>query len=254
MHTKKLLFVANWKTALSFSQALSFCKDNYKALVVLGNKASLVICPSFLALSCVIKLLAQTGIRVGAQHCSSYEKGPYTGEVAAASLAEIGCSYCIVGHSERRHYFKETNNDIAQKVIQLLSHGIQPIICVGETRQEYEQKQTYEIIIKQLQPICSAISQLSSNKPTSLVIAYEPVWAIGTGILPQKDYLKQVFLWLTRYVNKHIPHTNTISLYGGSINKDSIKPLLTISSINGFLIGKASTSFKNLQKIVSLDV
>ncbi len=249
------LFVANWKMNIHFSKAINFVKDNTAKLRTLGesNENKLILCPSFIALSSMITPLSKTNVGIGAQNCSQHKQGAFTGEVSAQSLAELGCQYCIVGHSERRIYFGETNEMVAEKVARLCEHNIQPIICIGETKKEFENKQVYEVLTSQLAPILKVLKTTRHDqvkKYEQLIIAYEPIWSIGTGIIPESTYLEQVFIWLGEHIKKHLPDTKLQLLYGGSVNEDNIADLKQILYINGFLIGGASTDFQKLKKIV----
>lgn len=253
------LYVANWKMNMHATKAINFVKDNSDELRALAKnqETELVLCPSFAALSPVIALARETNISIGAQNCSQHEQGAFTGEVSAQSLAEIGCRYCIVGHSERRQYFGEANEVVAQKVKRLYKHDIQPIICIGETKQEFEQKQVYEVLTVQLAPILEVLISVQTLRQAQgerrVVIAYEPVWSIGTGIIPEYTYLEDVFIWLDDHIKKQLPEVQITLLYGGSVNENNIAELKQILHINGFLIGGASTDFQTLKKIVLLD-
>jgi len=248
MRNNFLVFVANWKMTMPSTKAINFCMDNRSALAdLVGLSSQLVICPSFPVLEPIIKILKQTNVNIGAQNCSRYKEGAYTGEVSSRSLAEIGCKYCIVGHSERRHYFGETNKDVAQKTEQLIVNNIQPIICIGETKQEYDNQETFRVLKQQLAPVCQVITQ-----STPLIIAYEPIWTIGTGIVPDKDYLMNIFSWLFDYMQQQIIHNDIRFLYGGSVSESNVGLIKKIPFIGGFLIGGASTNFQMLQKIVLL--
>ena len=145
------LLIANWKMQLTHNEALSWLRDHLpeleKALSARGNK--LVICPSYTELS-ILANLSSTAISWGAQNCSLHERGAYTGDVSALSLKELGCTYVLVGHSERRRYHNETDVQVAQKAALLIKHGIEPLICIGETRAERDQGITFEVLEKQL--------------------------------------------------------------------------------------------------------
>lgn len=236
------LFVANWKMNKPFSEALSFSQEYKSGLNELStDRKEVVVCPSFPALFPLAQLFADTMVSIGAQNCSAHEKGSYTGQVSAHSLKEVGCEYCIIGHSEQRNYCGQTNEEIAQKTAQLVRHEIQPIICIGESEQEYKDKKAFDILTTQLKPI---IPQLK-DKPC--VIAYEPVWSIGTGIVPEASYLAEVVAW----VKTQVPDSCRL-LYGGSVDDENAAQLLQIEGIDGFLIGGASLDFQKFQKIVSL--
>ncbi len=241
------VFIANWKMMMPSRKAINFCKDNRDALADLGLSSRLVICPSFPVLEPLIKIFEKTKINIGAQNCSRYKEGAYTGEVSSQTLAEIGCHYCIVGHSERRRYFDETNEDVAQKAKQLIACNIEPIVCIGETKQEYDNQETFRVLTQQLAPVCRMINQA---KPA--IVAYEPVWAIGTGIIPSKDCLITIFSWLFDYMQQQDMSNNIRFLYGGSVSEQNIALIKEIPFVSGFLIGSASTDFQMLQKIVLL--
>ncbi len=249
------LFVANWKMNMHFSKAINFVKDNIAALRSIGegNENKLILCPSLIALSSMIAPLSKTNVGIGAQNCSQHKHGAFTGEVSAQSLAELGCQYCIIGHSERRAYFGETNEVVAEKVARLYEHNIKPIICVGETKKEFENKQVYEVLTSQLASILKVLKTTRHEqikKYEQLIIAYEPVWSIGTGIVPEYIYIEQVFIWLGEHIKKHLPAAKPQFLYGGSVSEDNIVDLKQILYINGFLVGGASTDFQKLKKIV----
>jgi triosephosphate isomerase (TIM) len=235
------VYIANWKMNLSFQQSINFCTVNSDALQQLATTADIILCPSFDALAPVTQILKHTDIAIGAQNCSEHKSGAYTGEVSAQSLAEIGAKYCIVGHSEQRMYHHETTENIIKKIELLCINNITPIICIGETQQEFETNQTFTVLTEQLKPI------LNVTCPPKLVIAYEPIWSIGTGIIPEQKQLIAVFEWLAQQV-----HTSTQLLYGGSVNQDNIAELKKLPPINGFLIGGASADFEQLKKIISL--
>lgn len=250
------LFVGNWKMNMHANKAINFVKDNFDQLHALAEnqETELILCPSSVALASIINTLKPTNIDIGAQNCSQHKEGAYTGEISAQSLAEIGCSYCIVGHSERRQHFGETNEIVAEKVKQLYEHNIQPIICIGETKQEYEKKQVCDVLTKQLAPVLETLSSVRpepvERTQRNIIIAYEPIWSIGTGIIPEHTYLEQVFIWLGDHIKKQLPHAQVQLLYGGSVNERNISDLKQILYINGFLIGGASTNFQKLKKIV----
>ncbi len=239
------LFVANWKMMMPLTKAISFCKDNKNTLIVLSNSSQLIICPSFPILKLLTTIFENTQVAIGAQNCSRYKEGAYTGEVSSEMLAAMGCLYCIIGHSERRRYFGETNEDVAEKAKQLLACNIQPIICIGETKQEYENQETFRVLTEQLAPICHTI-----KKEKSIIIAYEPVWSIGTGIIPSQRYLTMIFSWLFDHMKQVV--NNPIFLYGGSVMENNVALIKQIPFVSGFLIGSASTDFQMFEKIVLL--
>ena len=244
--------VANWKMQFSCNKAIQFCNDNLSGLTHLGTEAHIIICPSSTALYPIAQMLRSTSIDLGAQNCSCYPSGAHTGEESAQSLAEIGCSYCIIGHSERRT-MGETNTEIAAKAVRLFEQNITPIICVGETQDEHKNNQTLTLLEQQLTPIATALANYGA-KQKSLLIAYEPVWAIGSGTVPTGEELQVVFDWLAHYCKGHFLHLECKLLYGGSVQAAMIPCIKSLPKINGLLIGGASLDFQNFKNIVSLVV
>jgi triosephosphate isomerase (TIM) len=243
--------IGNWKMYFPFTQSIEWIKNNTEMLQELQQQTrhNITLCPSYDSLSIIAHELKSSSIAVGAQDCSNHKSGAYTGQVSAKSLAEIGCLYCIIGHSESRRYQQETSVDVAQKMQQLLQNYITPILCIGETQQEYEQELTCVVLEKQLAPIGDLLQAYAKPK-TALYIAYEPIWAIGSGIIPENDYLKKVYHQIKDLI-KNYPNNDAISLlYGGSVNGQTISRFKQVPEIKGFLIGSASTDFQELKKIV----
>ena len=239
----KYLYVANWKMNLSYRKSLDFCTQNRHHLDLLSKSAKIIICPSLVALAPITEILKNSAITIGAQDCSVHEAGSYTGEVSAQDLKEAGASYCIIGHSERRIYFGETTQDILKKIDLIYRNGIIPIICIGETQEDFLHKKTIAALQQQIDPILAKITQ---QKYAHAIIAYEPFWAVGTGIIPEKTYLEEIFSWLKNHVSTH----KVQLLYGGSINAANIQQLKAVKHIDGFLIGGASTDFREFQEII----
>lgn len=246
---KQKLFVANWKMNKSFADELSFCTTHLEKLRQLSSEPhiKLVICPSFPSLFSVAEIVQDTMVSVGAQNCSPHKDGAYTGQVSAQSLQEAGCQYCIVGHSEQRA-LGTTNEEVAHQAQRLFEHDLTPIICIGETKEEYGQKEVYAVLQKQLAPLLS----LFSSKP--YVIAYEPVWAIGTGLIPSTTYLQEIYSWLKQYLEQKNPDARYHLLYGGSVDEKTVHTITSIPQVDGFLIGSASLDFQKIEKIVSLSI
>lgn len=241
------MIIANWKMQKTYSDAIKWIKDNQSDLIAIKTqtKTSIILCPSFDSLSSIANLIKNTGINLGAQNCASETIGALTGEVSALSLYELGCAYCIIGHSERRTVLRETDQDIQKKFNVLLNNNITPILCIGESLEQKNSNQTLEVLRNQLDSV------IQEGIGKTIVIAYEPVWAIGTGIIPATQELKQVISWVKNYISqKNINNCKVI--YGGSVNDKNITELLTISQIDGFLLGGASLDIQMLKKIVLL--
>lgn len=239
------LFVANWKMYKTYNEAVAFTQEHRDEVAQLStSKNKIIIAPSFLCLDALNKAFQGTSVAISAQNCAAHKIGAYTGEVDAASLAQIGCTYTLVGHSERRQRFNETNEMVAAKVEILFKNNIMPIICIGETQEEFEKGRTLEVLSMQLE----SVLKILEDEQKTYCIAYEPVWAIGTGKVPSKEDLKNTFEWIF----KRLRHEHCTLLYGGSVDETNVKGLLQIPHVGGLLIGKASCDFQSLKKIVSL--
>ena len=247
--TCSFIFVGNWKMNQPLQDSIDFFKKNQSGLKALGEKnIPIVICPSFPAIPFVLQEIGDTPVYIGAQDCSAFSHGAYTGNVSADMLANIGCTFCIVGHSERRKLFGESNKDITSKVMQLVESKIVPIICVGETLEENKKDQTTSVLEKQLAPVLKAIKGANYlDKP--ICIAYEPIWSIGTGKIPTIEELEKIFDWLHSFIKKNNVE-NFALLYGGSVDSNNSNKLKTVKFVDGFLIGGASLDFQELKKIV----
>lgn len=241
------LIIANWKMQFSHNEALSWLNQHLPeleaALSTTGNK--LVICVSFTELSTAASLRTPS-ISFGAQDCSVYERGAYTGDISVLTLKEFNCTHVLVGHSERRICHGETDAQVAQKASLLIKHGIEPIICIGETRQERDNGVTLQVLEKQLALIVELLKKANCTK---ISIAYEPVWSIGTQDVPRASQISEVFSWIRDFMRKNSEHVSVILLYGGSVNDQTIGDL-GLSMADGFLLGKASLDAETLKKII----
>lgn len=187
-----------------------------------------------------LSLMDSSNYKIGAQNVCIYENGSYTGEVSASQLASLNCSYCLVGHSERRAIFKESNEEICLKLRNLQNAGITPVLCVGES----DKNNRYDVLKEQL-------SVLSSCDLDKLIIAYEPVYSIGTGVVLGNNEINEVILWIKQYILDNFSK-KVFVLYGGSVNDSNIVTLNTVSSLDGFLIGKSSLSVDKVTKILEV--
>ncbi len=239
----------------TFDQTITFVTHNYDALVDCARQPSnlLVLCPSYPALYTLYEMFTTTGVAIGAQDCSDHSQGAFTGQVSAAHLKSVGCSYCIIGHSERRMYNHETNNIIAEKCWLLLATGITPILCLGETEEEKNNGTTLAVLEKQLKPVLHMLAFHKAELDQSrILIAYEPVWAIGSNQVPTQEHLDTVYAWLEQAAAK-APFITWHFLYGGSVSESSIGTIKGVGRISGFLIGGASQDFQEFEKIVKYD-
>jgi len=251
MSNSRFLYVANWKMELSFKQAILFYKKHQNGFARLSDdgEADIIVCPSFEALHPLAELFKTSAVFLGAQDCASHKYGAYTGQVSVQSLSEIGCAYCLVGHSERRNYFFETDKDVAEKVDQLLLVDIQPIICVGETRQDYDVGNSFTAVGKQVSAVCELVQE--QKKSAHLIFAYEPVWAVGTNKVTSNEHIENMFEFIYATAFRCSPEVTITLLYGGSVDVQSINQLKQINGLGGFLIGRASRDFQKFEKIVT---
>ncbi|MBQ2511124.1 MAG: triose-phosphate isomerase [Bacteroidales bacterium] len=239
---RKHIVAGNWKMNCTFSEADDLINAIMEQLEQkeLPRDTQLIVCPPFPYLEMTTDYANDSYFMVGAQNVSDQEKGAYTGEVSAAMLESMEIDYCIVGHSERRAYYGETNATVAAKVNQLLQHGIKPIVCVGEVLEEREAGKQFEVVKKQVE---QGLFHLSADQLREVVIAYEPVWAIGTGKTATPDQAQEIHahirsLLATKY-GKEIANDISI-LYGGSCKPSNAKELFACPDIDGGLIGGAS--------------
>ncbi len=239
-----MYIVANWKTYFSYDQSLAWITNHGKELsdTLKQTDHQFILCPSFDALACIRK--KTDSILYGAQDCSPYPSGAYTGEVLAQSLAEIGCRYGIIGHGERRELFHETTLLIILKLEQLMLYKIQPIICIGETEQDYQADNALNVVTTQLIPI---VQYARKHFITHLYIAYEPMWAIGANAIAPKIHLDRIANHIQNLSQQQ--NIKITLLYGGSIQSSTISRSL-FESFQGLLVGKASTDFQELKKII----
>lgn len=246
----KPIFVANWKMQLSFNQSCAFVQNSLQSLERIAHDKTVILCPSFPAVHTLAMLCEQSSINIGAQTVSRHPFGPYTGEVSAQSLAEVGCTHCIIGHSDSRLYHHESNINIEHKLKELIKNSIIPIICIGESQEHYEQQKTYHILEEQLFGNLEIIKQ-HEDVVSSFIIAYEPVWAVGSNTTPSVKTLTDIFKWIAQECSKRTKVPCSL-IYGGSVNKENAKELLSINHVNGLLIGRASTEIESLKAIISL--
>lgn len=242
-------YVANWKMAVPYASAERFYTEHGTALAQHAQQtaSTVVLCPSFPALGIFKGIVQQSPhLALGAQDCAPFPNGPYTGDVDALSLKQIGCTYCIVGHTERRTIHKESDELIAQKVAQLQLQGIMPIVCIGETQSDYEANNTLTTLYRQLAPVLTVAHATQG----SLSIAYEPVWTIGSGATLNLEQLAQTIDALRIHVQNKLNKPVDL-FYGGGVNASTMQAMRNIPGLNGVLIGSASTDFNSLQKIVS---
>lgn len=248
----KKLIAANWKMNKTAEEAVSFIKE-FKGLAKGVKNAEIVICPPFTALQSTSKELKGSNIKLGAQNMHFEDTGAYTGEISPVMLKEIGCEYVILGHSERRENFGETNELINKKVIAALKHGLKPILCVGEALEQRQHDRTEDVLEDQLIKCLKSV-----DKAKNLVIAYEPIWAISKGNPNQKAATKADAEECHLFIRKLLAgifdeqtSKNIRIIYGGSMKPENAKELLSMPNIDGGLVGNASLDAKSFVNIVN---
>ena len=249
---RRRIIAGNWKMYKTVPEALSLV-DELKGLVADVEDTEIVVCPPFTALYPVKEALRGSNIELGAQDMYWEEEGAYTGEVSPLMLRSLGCTYVIIGHSERRKYFGETDSDVNMKAKSALAHDLNPIICVGETLEEREAGKTEEIVVAQVK---KAVEGIKVNQAERIVIAYEPVWAIGTGRSATGEdankVIKLIRATLAEAFNERVADAIRIQ-YGGSVKPGNIKEFLDQPEIDGALVGGASLEADAFAKIVKCD-
>lgn len=234
----KYIIAGNWKMNKLPSETYDFVKEVAKTTE--GAKCEVVCCTPFVCLSEAVKAAEGTHIKIGAENLHFEDKGAFTGEVSADMLLDLGVKYVIIGHSERRQYFAETDETVNKKTVKALSKGLIPIICVGESKEQREAGITMDLITIQIKKAFAGISEEDAQK---VVVAYEPIWAIGTGLTATDDQAEEVCGGIRKVLaglyNENIAENITIQ-YGGSMNAKNAEGLLAKENIDGGLIGGAS--------------
>ena len=206
-----------------------------------------IFCPSFTEVNIMADLLRDSSSEVGAQNVYHESEGAFTGEVSCGMLKEAGCQWVIVGHSERRHMFGETDSMIQNKMDSIMFEGLHPILCIGESHDERSTGKTYEILSNQLSIACQ---NLNANESDTFIIAYEPIWAIGTGVTATTEMIYATHQDIRNILNDNNLNGDKISiLYGGSVSDGNASELSAINNVDGFLIGGASLDVNKFYSI-----
>jgi triosephosphate isomerase len=239
INNKKPFIAGNWKMHKTISEAVEIVNALKKAGPDL-TEAELVVIPPFTTLNEVRKTIEGSSVHLGAQNLFWEEKGAFTGELSAPMLKDAGCQYAVIGHSERRQHFGETNETVNKKIKAALSHELIPIMCIGESLDEKEKEKTTEKVGSQINAGLEGIGQ---DEMSHIIIAYEPIWAIGTGLTATPSQAEEIHLFIReKLAEKYGNETAScaIILYGGSVKPDNTYELLKENNINGALVGGAS--------------
>jgi triosephosphate isomerase len=246
---RRPIVAANWKMHKTVAEAEAFARDLRDRLGD-AEEAEAVVAPPFTALAAVGRALAGSSIALAAQNVHPEEKGAFTGEVAPGMLAELGCAYAIVGHSERRALFGEGDAFVAAKAEALLRHGIRPIVCVGESLDEREADRTFAVVGAQLQ---ESLARIPKERADDVVVAYEPVWAIGTGRTATPELAQEVHGMIRERLRDQFGADagDRIRIqYGGSVKPDNVASLMAQPDVDGALVGGASLEPASFAAIV----
>lgn len=247
---RKYFIAGNWKMNKTSSEATKLAKE---VVDIIGkvNNVDIAICPTFTSLDAVEKVIKSSNIKLGAQNMYFESSGAFTGEISAEMLTDLGCSYVILGHSERREYFKESDEFINKKVKKSLASNLKPILCVGETLAEREAGKTIDVVSTQTK---GGLEGISSEDASKVVIAYEPVWAIGTGKTATPQMAQEVHAEIRKILSSLFGVEKAESmqiLYGGSMKPENADELLKEKDIDGGLIGGAALKADSFASLVN---
>ena len=245
---RKPIIAGNWKMHKTIAEALEFVNEVKDR--VNNDKVEAVICPPFTLLKDLKQATKGTNIKIGAQNMHFEEKGAFTGEISPLMLKELDMDYVVIGHSERRQYFNETDETVNKKVLKALEVGIDPILCVGETLEEREAGNTKDVCKVQVE---KALENVSKEDLAKVVIAYEPVWAIGTGKTATSEDANDVIAYIREVVaNLYGELANEVRIqYGGSVKPSNVAEIMNQSDIDGALVGGASLEANDYVELVN---
>jgi triosephosphate isomerase len=242
---RKPIMAGNWKMYKTEAEAVDFCLKLKPQISDVHDRTA-ILCTPFPVLSKVWDAIKDSLIALGAQNLHWEEEGAFTGEVSAAMLKSVGCSYVIIGHSERRQYFCETDATVNKKLFAALNHCLSPIVCVGETLEQREKNETFKVIETQIK---GAFQGVDSKHWDNIIIAYEPVWAIGTGKTATPEQAEEVHAFIRKLLPAEVGQKTRV-LYGGSVKPENVKELMAKPDIDGGLVGGASLKVDSFVKLI----
>ena len=251
---RKKVIAGNWKMYKDLHETSALINALKTTLPPYLQKSTVIIAPPFTSLALAKQMIANTGIHLGAQNLYPETEGAFTGEISPKMLVSSGAEYVILGHSERRQYFHETDEFINLKVKKALAAGLKPIICVGEKLDQRESGITTQVVTKQVRGV---LAELTADQMSHVIIAYEPVWAIGTGKTATPQQANEVHQMIRKLVGEMYPKEvaeNLIIQYGGSVKPENAKDLLTLADIDGALVGGACLKADSFTAIVAAGV
>lgn len=244
---KSYAFIGNWKMNKTRSETKGLVKE-LKAVFKSYNSTLIAIAPPFTSLIDAGKEIKDSKIKLCAQNCHWKDSGAFTGEISPQMLKEIGVEFVILGHSERRQYFGETDEYVNLRAKGAMAHGLVPVICLGESKEERERNRTLEIIEEQIR---GAVKDLKIQRSDEIILAYEPVWAIGTGLVAKPEQIEEVHRFIRTMLKDVFGEIGKKIkiLYGGSVKSDNIDSFINIEDVNGALVGGASLNAKEFFSI-----
>lgn len=241
---RKPFISANWKMNKTIEETEEFI-NSFLPMVKDITAVDILIAPPFTALQAAARLLIGTNIKLGAQNVFYEEKGAFTGEISPAMLLSAGCSYAIIGHSERRQYFMENDEIVNKKIKTARKNGLEVILCIGESLKEREENKTFEVLDRQL------TGSLKDTDLNGMTIAYEPIWAIGTGKTATKEQANEAHAYIRGWLKKNREGAEKLRiLYGGSVTPENVESLMSEPEVDGALVGGASMKPDSFAKIV----
>jgi triosephosphate isomerase len=246
---RRVIIAGNWKMNKNISESIDL-SNSVKKFLYDVEEVEIVLCPPFTSLSDVSEIVMESNLRLGAQDVYWEKDGAFTGEVSAEMLKNAGCEYCIVGHSERRQFFGETNETVNKKAKALLAEGLKPKVCVGERLDDRKADKTFDVIKDH---VTNSLAGITKEDMQRAVIAYEPVWAIGTGVNATKEQAQEVHKYIRGLLKEMFGEAtaNFVRIqYGGSVKADNIKELIAQEDVDGALVGGASLKADSFALIV----
>lgn len=248
---RRFLIAGNWKMNCGPADAAELLEGLKAQKAEINEEVDVLVCPPFVSLSMAVNYLHDTDIHVGAQNLHYEDNGAYTGEVSASMLVETGCTFVIIGHSERREYFGETDSSVNKKIKKALSAELRPILCVGESLEQRQQGVHFDLVKNQ---ITAAFDGINSNDALDVVVAYEPIWAIGTGETASPEQAQEMHAHI-RTILASLYDQDTADairiLYGGSMKPANAEELLSQPDVDGGLIGGASLKADSFAQIIT---
>lgn len=249
---RKFLIAGNWKMNAGPVEAKNLADAMVNHWSDKEFKSEALICPPFISIPFVVKSFRDTAFKVGAQNVYTEDNGAFTGEISTSMLTELNCEYVILGHSERREYYNETDELVAKKTVKVLNDGLKPIVCVGEKLEQRKEGDHQHVVQRQIRTV---VDQVDPENASRFVIAYEPVWAIGTGETATPEQAQEMHAYIRSYLAENwgdVLADQVRILYGGSMKPANAEELLSQTDVDGGLIGGASLDADSFNEIISI--